>query len=228
LGRPASDAAVHRFLQLEGRLAARFGQVGMESPRNRPTGLMTPTAGHRGGSLCLIPPQGRCFKSGTRGGADVHQTSRRARSGARRGGPRGQHRRGRICIGQAAGHDPGPGEPIESYDIGTVDEKAHLYYQTDRSNKSIDIFDVAKNTFVARVPGFVGFTGNGNTSGGNGASLVNNSLDSCLVAFSAANRSHFAGECVNSRRSRRRFETKGRIRPRMRPFRLTDGPIPVI
>ena len=70
-----------------------------------------------------------------------------------------------------------PGEPIESYDIGTVDEKTHLYYQTDRSNKSIDIFDVMKNTFVARVPGFVGFTGNGNTSGGNGVSLVNNGTE---------------------------------------------------
>jgi hypothetical protein len=70
-----------------------------------------------------------------------------------------------------------PGEPIESYDIGTVDEKTHLYYQTDRSNKSIDIFDVMKNTFVARVPGFVGFTGNGNTSGGNGVSLVNNATE---------------------------------------------------
>src|ERR1700686_2634325 len=69
---------------------------------------------------------------------------------------------------------PVPGEPIESYDIGTVDEKTHLYYQTDRSNKSIDIFDVVKNAFVGRVPGFVGFTGNGNTSGGNGGSLVNN------------------------------------------------------
>src|SRR5215469_4826175 len=72
---------------------------------------------------------------------------------------------------------PVPGEAIESYDIGTVDEKTHLYYQTDRSNKSIDIFDVIKNTFVARVPGFVGFTGNGNTSGGNGVSLVNNATE---------------------------------------------------
>ena len=51
---------------------------------------------------------------------------------------------------------PVPGEPIESYDIGIVNEKDHLYYQTDRSNKSIDIFDVVKNTFVGRVrPGFV-------------------------------------------------------------------------
>jgi hypothetical protein len=72
---------------------------------------------------------------------------------------------------------PVPGEPIESYDIGTVDEKTHLYYQTDRSNKSVDIFDVAKNRFIGRVPGFVGFTGNGNTSGGNGISLVNNSTE---------------------------------------------------
>lgn len=72
---------------------------------------------------------------------------------------------------------PVPGEPIESYDIGTVDEKTHLYYQTDRSNKSIDIFDVVKNTFVGRVPGFVGFTGDGNTSGGNGVSLVNDASE---------------------------------------------------
>src|ERR1700724_175480 len=71
----------------------------------------------------------------------------------------------------------GRGEPIESYDIGIVNEKTHLYYQTDRSNKSIDIFDVIKNTFVGRVPGFVGFTGNGNTSGGNGVSLVNNDTE---------------------------------------------------
>jgi hypothetical protein len=72
---------------------------------------------------------------------------------------------------------PVPGEPIESYDIGIVNEKTHLYYQTDRSNKSIDIFDVVKNTFAGRVPGFVGFTGNGNTSGGNGVSLVNNATE---------------------------------------------------
>jgi hypothetical protein len=72
---------------------------------------------------------------------------------------------------------PVPGEPLESYDIGTVDEKTNLYYQTDRSNKSIDIFDVIKNAFVARVPGFVGFTGNGNTSGGNGVSLVNDATE---------------------------------------------------
>ena len=72
---------------------------------------------------------------------------------------------------------PVPGEPIESYDIGIVNEKTHLYYQTDRSNKSVDIFDVLKNTFVGRVPGFVGFTGSGNTSGGNGISLVNNNTE---------------------------------------------------
>jgi hypothetical protein len=56
-------------------------------------------------------------------------------------------------------------------------EKTHLYYQTDRSNKSVDIFDVVKNTFVDRVAGFVGFTGNGNTSGGNGISVVNNATE---------------------------------------------------
>jgi hypothetical protein len=77
---------------------------------------------------------------------------------------------------------PVPGEPIESYDIGIVNKKTHLYYQTDRSNKSIDIFDVVKNTFVGRVPGFVGFTGNGNTSGGNGVSLVSRPLHQPLRA----------------------------------------------
>jgi hypothetical protein len=58
---------------------------------------------------------------------------------------------------------PVPGEPLESYDIGIVNEQTRLYYQTDRSNKSIDIFDVVKNTFVGRVPGFVGFTASGAT-----------------------------------------------------------------
>ena len=52
---------------------------------------------------------------------------------------------------------PVPGEPLESDDIGIVNE------QTDRSNKSIDIFDVVKNTVVGHVPGFVGFTGSGAT-----------------------------------------------------------------
>jgi hypothetical protein len=59
---------------------------------------------------------------------------------------------------------PVPGEPLESYDIGIVNE------QTDRSNKSIDIFDAVKNTFVGRVPGFVGFTGSGGTMRGTGCS----------------------------------------------------------
>jgi hypothetical protein len=71
---------------------------------------------------------------------------------------------------------PAPGEALESYAIGIVNEQTP-YFQTDRSNKSIDIFDMVKNTFVGRVPGFAGFTGNGSSSGGNGVSLVDDATE---------------------------------------------------
>jgi hypothetical protein len=44
----------------------------MESPRNRPSGLMTPTALRCGGSACLIPPQGGFFNGHATG--DDHET----------------------------------------------------------------------------------------------------------------------------------------------------------
>ena len=113
---------------------------------------------------------------------------------------------------------PVPGEPIESYDIGIVNEKTHLYYQTDRSNKSIDIFDVIKNTFVGRVPGFVGFTGNGNTSGGNGVSLVNNA-DRAVVG---RRRQHRQGDRSQGQEDRRHHldrRQEARQRDRLRSGR---------
>jgi hypothetical protein len=36
---------------------------------------------------------------------------------------------------------------------------------------------MVKNTFVGRVPGFAGFTGNGSSSGGNGVSLVDDATE---------------------------------------------------
>ena len=37
---------------------------------------------------------------------------------------------------------PVPGEPIESYDIGIVNEKTHLYYQTGTGPISRSIFSM--------------------------------------------------------------------------------------
>ncbi len=73
---------------------------------------------------------------------------------------------------------PVPGEPLETYDIGYVDQKTNLYYLTDRANKAISIFDVAKNTFVGRVGGFVGIRpASAGDSGPNGISLVNDNTE---------------------------------------------------
>ena len=36
---------------------------------------------------------------------------------------------------------------------------------------------MVRNTFVGRVPGFAGFTGNGSSSGGNGVSLVDDATE---------------------------------------------------
>lgn len=49
-----------------------------------------------------------------------------------------------------------PGEKLANFDISIIDQSAQTYYLADRSNKSIDIFDVRTDKFVSRVPGFVG------------------------------------------------------------------------
>jgi DNA-binding beta-propeller fold protein YncE len=51
---------------------------------------------------------------------------------------------------------PMPGEPLVSFDISYVDQKTQRHFFADRSNKSVDIFDVKDNKFVGRVGGFVG------------------------------------------------------------------------
>ncbi len=65
-----------------------------------------------------------------------------------------------------------PGAPLMSFDISVVERSNQAYYLADRSNKAIDIFDASSNTFETRVAGFVGFTGNNDTSGPNGVVVV--------------------------------------------------------
>lgn len=70
-----------------------------------------------------------------------------------------------------------PGDPLESYDISYVDQTTHKLYLADRTNKSIDIFDVKTSAFVGRVGGFVGFTGGNGTAGPNGVTTANNGAE---------------------------------------------------
>ena len=49
--------------------------------------------------------------------------------------------------------------------MGWTDASAGRYYLADQSNKSLDVFDTHENTFVKRIPGFVGFSGDDHTSG---------------------------------------------------------------
>jgi hypothetical protein len=60
-------------------------------------------------------------------------------------------------------------QKVTSFDISFVDPRIGNYFLADRTNKSIDIIDTSTNTVAAQyTPGFVGFTGNNNTSGPNG------------------------------------------------------------
>ena len=49
-----------------------------------------------------------------------------------------------------------PGEKLTNFDISVVDQATQTYYLADRSNKGVDIIDLATDKFVARVPGFIG------------------------------------------------------------------------
>lgn len=51
---------------------------------------------------------------------------------------------------------PVPGEKLGSFDISYIDSAAHRMYFADRSNKGLDVFDTAANSFVGRIEGFVG------------------------------------------------------------------------
>src|SRR4051812_26251397 len=51
---------------------------------------------------------------------------------------------------------PIPGEPLISYDISYIDQKAQKLYLADRSNKGVDVFDIRDNKFSGRAEGFLG------------------------------------------------------------------------
>ena len=70
-----------------------------------------------------------------------------------------------------------PGEPLASYDISFIDQRTHQLFLADRSNKSIDIFDVKTSTFTGRVGGFTGFNGKGKEAGPNGVTTARNGTE---------------------------------------------------
>jgi DNA-binding beta-propeller fold protein YncE len=81
-----------------------------------------------------------------------------ASGGAAEAGP-GTVRIGKIAVA---------GKPLRAFDISWVDSASGHYYLADRSNGAIDVVDIATNTFVNQIGGFVGATGKNDTSGPDG------------------------------------------------------------
>lgn len=90
-----------------------------------------------------------------------------------------------------------PGQKLDSFDIGFVDQATGRYYLADRSNKSIDIIDTKDDKFVGRAGSFVGAVMKKNgkvdneVSGPDGVVSVGNELwagdgDSTLKVIDAA------------------------------------------
>ena len=69
-----------------------------------------------------------------------------------------------------------PGVTLDNYDIGFVDTATHRYYLADRTNKSIDIFDLKAEKFLGRVGGFVGVAPKGDLSGPDGVLAFGNEV----------------------------------------------------
>src|SRR5665213_728657 len=68
-----------------------------------------------------------------------------------------------------------PGAALASFDISWVDPSLSAYFLADRSNKSIDVIDTNSKTVIHQfTPGFVGFTGNNDTSGPDGILTLDN------------------------------------------------------
>jgi DNA-binding beta-propeller fold protein YncE len=59
-------------------------------------------------------------------------------------------------------------KPLKAFDISWVDHSTRTYYLADRSNASVDVFSSEDNSFITAFGGFVGFTGNNDTSGPDG------------------------------------------------------------
>jgi hypothetical protein len=66
------------------------------------------------------------------------------------------------------------GQQLGSFDISFVDPASGLYLLADRTNKSIDVITTSTNQVTTQFkPGFVGATGNNDTSGPNGVLVAN-------------------------------------------------------
>src|SRR5262249_48403729 len=65
-------------------------------------------------------------------------------------------------------------QKLGAFDIGFVDPELGLYLLADRTNASIDVADTSNNQLIHQFkPGFVGATGNSDTSGPNGVLVAN-------------------------------------------------------
>jgi hypothetical protein len=66
------------------------------------------------------------------------------------------------------------GQQLHSFDISFVDPVIGIYILGDRTNKAVDVIDTATNTVLTQLMGgFVGFTGNNDTSGPDGVITIN-------------------------------------------------------
>jgi hypothetical protein len=66
-----------------------------------------------------------------------------------------------------------PGDPPTDIGVITIDQATGLGYLADKTNKSVVVFDTKTDTYVSRIPGFIGLMKNSNTSGPNGIVMVN-------------------------------------------------------
>ena len=63
-------------------------------------------------------------------------------------------------------------QEIFSFDISFADPRRSVYLLADRTNSAVDVVDTRTNKLVKQLtPGFVGFTGNNDTSGPNGVQI---------------------------------------------------------
>jgi DNA-binding beta-propeller fold protein YncE len=56
----------------------------------------------------------------------------------------------------------------DNYDFSWIDKNLQRYYLCDRTNACVDVIDAAHDTFLTRIPGFVGLTGDNKTAGPSG------------------------------------------------------------
>lgn len=84
-----------------------------------------------------------------------------------------------------------PGASLHSFDISWIDPRLQAYFLADRSNKSIDVISTSSHAVTHQFTGFVGFTGNNNTSGPNGVLTVTTSYPPQIVAGDGDSTVHF-------------------------------------